>query len=286
MNPEIRRQRIILQESGTDYSTNITNFLRTNPNFLNIYEHNVSLLPPTLRFYSPELARTIITNHEDLRTYFAVFAGHHYYKLQTSFNALVAHLPNNSTVDIIDYGCGQALATTVFYDYIIRHDKNIKVDKIILVEPSEFALKRGVLHLNYFIDHKQQDTEIKIVNRVLDEITTTDLTTNTTNIKIHLFSNILDLENFNLESLATKIKNSQSETNYFICVSALNEPRIIHFQNQFRNQNINCTNGTIQGRVFYFASKNWQNQCNIQMAQRIFKCNFDNNNQTTDDLPF
>ena len=295
MNPVIRQRRISLQETATAYSANMANLLTGNPRFLNLYEHNVAQLPVTLRFYNLDNGRTIINNHDDLRTYIAVFAGHHYWKLQTSFNALFQHLPTNSTIDIIDYGCGQALATTVFYDYIIRNNRNLRVDKIILVEPSDFALKRGILHLNYFIDHKDQDTEVKKVNLSLDNLATTDLTSNNTNTKIHLLSNILDIDSFNLNTLATKIRNSQRGTNYFVCVSPTNynaETRIVHFQNQYVNQNINCINGEIQGRVFNFSNRTLQNQYPIQMAQRIFKCNFDANiaRPTTvddfDDLPF
>ena len=289
MNPVIRQARISQQETGTTYATNIANLLRTNPNFLNLYENNVAQLPTALRWYDLDNGKAIINNTDDLRTYFAVFAGHHYYKLQTSFNALFQHLASNATVDIIDYGCGQALATPIFYDYCIRNGKNIRVEKIILVEPSDLAVKRGILHLNYFIDHRQQDTVIKKVNLSLDNIVQTDLTSNAANIKIHLFSNILDIETFNLTALATKIKNSQTATNYFICVSPANETRIFNFQNQFTNQNINCANGTIQGRVFVFAGRAWQNQYQIQMAQIIFKCNFVANvtrQNPVDDLPF
>lgn len=292
MNPVIRQRRISLQETGTPYSANMPNLLTNNPRFLRLYEHNVAQLPVTLRFYNLDNGKKVIDNYDDLQTYIAVFAGHHYYKLQTSFTALFPHIPVNATVDIIDYGCGQALATTVLYDYIIRNNRNIRIDKIILIEPSDLALRRGTMHLNYFIDHKQQDTEIKKVNLSLDNLTNADLTSTTSNIKIHLLSNILDIDNFNLVSLANKIKNTQRGTNYFVCVSPTNynaETRIVHFQYQYINQNINCISGEIQGNVFNFGNRAWQNPYPIQMVQRIFKCNFETNFTRpipVDDLPF
>jgi hypothetical protein len=54
-----------------------------------------------------------------------------------------------NAVEIIDWGCGQALATVVLNDYL--NEKNINhlnVDKIILIEPSELTLKRAALHTN------------------------------------------------------------------------------------------------------------------------------------------
>jgi hypothetical protein len=293
-----RANRLALQETGTQYATAISNVLQTNPRFWNIYEYNISQTQ-NLTFgeiWQPlENGVVIINDHHTLIKYITCYGGHHYQKLQTSFVALFPHITANSNIDIVDYGCGQALATTVFYDYMLRSNKNFNVNKITLIEPSDLALKRGILKLNHFINHKQQNTEVKKVNKKLDDLTEADLTTNNTSIKIHLFSNILDVTSFDLNRLATKIKNSQKGLNYFVCVSPYNETaptRIQNFQSQFSSTSLPCQSEKIYKRVFDIRNKVWNDTYGIAMSQKIFKCNFAtattraNNFDIDDDLPF
>ena len=293
-----RANRLALQETGTQYATAISNVLQTNPRFWDIYEYNISQTQ-NLSFgeiWQPlENGVVIINDHHTLTKYITCYGGHHYQKLQTSFVALFPHITANSNIDIVDYGCGQALATTVFYDYMLRNNKNYNVSKVTLIEPSDLALKRGILKLNHFINHKQQNTEVKKVNKKLDEVTEADLTTNNTNIKIHLFSNILDVTSFNLQQLITKIKNTQKGTNYFVCVSPSNgtaQTQITSFQNQFNGTNINCQSEIIYKPAYDIRNRRMDDSYRITMFQRIFKCNFatvttrTNNFQIDDDLPF
>ena len=296
MNQQIRQDRISLQETGTTYSNGIANTLTGVPSFWKIYERNVELLSRDVHYAqvlsSLESGTRIITDHQTLSNYLACYAGLHYHKLQTSFDVLFPQLPVNATVDIIDYGCGQALATTVFYDYIIRKGKNIKVDKVILVEPSDLALKRGILHLNYFIDHKQQDTIVKKKNLYLDNVSNPDIESNSANIKIHLLSNILDVVGFDISALTRKINSTQKGMNFFICVSPFNstsKDRIENFQRDFNSTSIYCPSSTFNAKAFVIKNNQWEDECKISMFQRIFKCNFESHirrQNPVDDLPF
>lgn len=293
---EQRQRRLALQETGTDYSNNIPTVLTGVPDFWKIYEHNVGLLPRTVHYTTILTAlasgTAIINDQQMLSNYLACYGGLHYHKLQTSFDTLFQHLASNATVDIIDYGCGQTLATTVFYDYLIRNNKNVRVDNIVLIEPSDIAIKRGILHLNYFIAHRQQNAEITKLNSVLDNISADNLSSNSTNIKIHLLSNILDVIGFDIVSLTDKIKSSQRGINYFICVSPYNttsQERITVFQNSFVSDRINCPSSAFTRKAFVLKNNRWEDDCKISMVQRIFKCNFDTRNTRqnhADDLPF
>lgn len=293
-----RANRLALQETGTQYATAISNLLQTNPRFWSIYEYNISQTQ-NLSFqeiWQPlENGVVIINDHQTLIKYITCYGGHHYQKLQTSFIALFPQITANSNIDIIDYGCGQAIATIVFYDFMLHNNKNYNVNKVTLIEPSDLALKRGILKLNHFINHKQQNTEVKKVNKRLDEVTEADLTTNNSNIKIHLFSNILDVPSFNLQRLVTKIKNTQKGTNYFVCVSPFNataQTQITSFKNQFNCININCQSEVIHKPAYDIRTRRIDNSYRITMFQRIFKCNFTaattspNNFQFDDNLPF
>ncbi len=48
---------------------------------------------------------------------------------------------------------------------------------------------------------------------------TNDVNSKTEAVKIHIFSNILDIEIVDLNRLASLLKNSQTGANYFICIS-------------------------------------------------------------------
>jgi len=56
-------------------------------------------------------------------------------KLYSSFDK-VSHQLDNQTINIIDWGCGQALATSLLIDYIKEKKLNIKLSNITLIEPS------------------------------------------------------------------------------------------------------------------------------------------------------
>ena len=276
-------RRTALQETGTTYANSISGLLETNLNFWSIYENNVNQTTH-LRygqiFDSLDNGLAIIDDHQTLLNYIACYGGHHYHKLQTSFDALFPKIPANSNIEIIDYGCGQGLATTAFYDYMLRSTKNFAVENIILIEPSLLSLKRGILHLNHFINHKQQDTEIKRINKMLDDVTETELRTSNPTIKVHLFSNILDVTTFDLSLLARKIENAQKGINYFVCVSPDNltaEERIFNFKRSFAHTDITdipSTSQQILGKVYNFTKKQWQDDYKITICQSIFKCNF------------
>ncbi len=275
---QFKTNRLALQETGTDYANAISNLMQPTPSFWRIYEYNVSKTThlSVNQILNNNNGVAIIQNSQNLINYIAAYAGMHYHKLQTSFTTIFSQLPNNAQINIVDYGCGQALATIAFYDYAIRHNKNFQVDKIILIEPSDIALKRGILKLNYFIDYTNQHTEISKVNKSLDQLLNNDLITSNTNIKIHLLSNILDVDSFNYIQLANKIRATQRGINYFICVSpdrfnALN--RIVGFQNCFNQQNIPCETGTLYKKIYRVANQRWIEAHQITMVQKIFRCN-------------
>ena len=275
----IRQHRFALQESGTDYAQEIATVLQPVPNFWKLYEHNVLStmhIPGWDLLNSLNNGTAIIQELQTLSNYVAAYGGHHYFKLITAYNALFPLLPENAKVDILDYGCGQALATLVFYDHMIRSNKNFQVNQITLIEPSKIAVKRGILKLNHFIDYKNHVCAVREVNKALNDLEMSDITTPPDNIKIHLFSNILDVTDFDYTALAEKIKKTQKGINYCICVSPANytaQNRIVSFQNCFSNTNIPCFSGGLQGKIFRQANKRWIDNHDVTMFQRIFRYN-------------
>lgn len=161
-----------------------------------------------------------------------------------------------SQIQIIDYGCGQGIASIVFLNYL--NQQQVKIDRIndiVLIEPSKIALNRAY----YFL---KDTSNVVTIEKKLDQLTTIDLKTNELSIKFHLFSNILDMgdDEFDLHNLADKIKNSQKGVNYFLCVSPREKQKLNKFMMCFENYH----EISVSQEVSYFEeNKDWKITYNI-----------------------
>jgi hypothetical protein len=177
---------------------------------------------------------TPLTMEKELFIYMKSFGNMHYAKMISALNFLPKENIEEN-IEIIDWGCGQALATIVFLEYCKKNNISIKPN-VILIEPSEIALKRASLHAKCFCP----EAKIKTVCKYLDEIDKDDILTTVDTIKIHLFSNILDVELFSISQLENLISETQKGLNYFICVSPyindLKTERIESFNRYFSNK--------------------------------------------------
>jgi len=122
---------------------------------------------------------------------------------------------DNKSIEIIDWGAGQALACMVFFDFLSSNKLSTIIDQVLLIEPSELCIKRGILHIGKY----NFSNNIRTVKKELDSVSENEVITSQTSIKIHLFSNILDIENFSIVKLIKLIENTQKGTNYFVCAS-------------------------------------------------------------------
>ena len=165
-----------------------------------------------------KLNQGVIVIEEEVLLYKYIFSygKMHKAKLYSSFDTVI-HQLNNKTINVIDWGCGQALATSLLIDYIKENSLNIDISNVTLIEPSSLALSRGMLHVDVL---KEKPIVIDAVNKDIDSLEIADLTIDNQNITLHLFSNILDVEFFRLDrEFLEKISSSQKGVNYFICVS-------------------------------------------------------------------
>ncbi len=158
----------------------------------------------------------IIKREEEMIAYLRRFGNMHKAKLDTAFKELNFDEINiNKDVEIYDWACGQALAIMVFADFIREKNINLNINKITLIEPSEICIKRAALHTSHFFDNIQIETICKDI----DSLNNDDFIINSNSIKFHLFSNIIDIEEFDLFDIYNLIKETQIGLNYFICVS-------------------------------------------------------------------
>jgi hypothetical protein len=151
----------------------------------------------------------IIESYEELYEYMKRFGNMHKAKLQSAFEPLPNSFP--SKVNIIDWGCGQGIASMIFIE---KFGADI-IHNITLIEPSELAIKRAALHVKKYNQH----IPIKTICKKLDELEESDFTEGQADIIVHLFSNILDIDDYSQTHLIDLIECTQSGTNYFVCAS-------------------------------------------------------------------
>lgn len=219
-------------------------YIESNTSYANVIENCGNLTFAWVKSYAsqrqpnnPLLHRGVepLQNEDELYQYIHQFGNMHYAKLVEAFSNLPLAI-RVQKLHIIDWGCGQGLATIT---YLIK--KRPSLCKITLIEPGLPALKRAALNVKYF--HRKYSMGIfncRTLNKDFDLLTKEDLSVESDSCKIHLFSNTLDIENrYDIKKLITLIKSTQKGKNYFICVSPYqNEEkrrRIISFVEKFKD---------------------------------------------------
>lgn len=163
---------------------------------------------------SLDRGKAIIESPEQLLAYYHSFGPMHKAKLMDGLSGLPNEVFNHE-LELIDWGCGQGFASMMFFQYLLDENLQSTIHKVTLIEPSEIALQRAALHVRKF----NNNVEIYTINNILDKLSINDFSNVTTRTKIHLFSNILDIDFFSMTELIQLIKTSFSGENYFVCVS-------------------------------------------------------------------
>ena len=226
-----------LLESNTPYSLLVE---KTNPDFNSI--KNISIdqykkIENDSIFHSLQRGVNILTEESQLYAYLHSYGNMHYKKMITSFDFFPKEVLFNNDIDVIDWGCGQGLATLSLLDYYNKIKQSSIPKLIILIEPSELAIKRASLHIKKLANN----IDIKTINKDLDSLIRSDFDNKIASVKLHLFSNILDIDLFSMSQLTKLIESTFQGNNYFICVSPyineLKTNRLDSFVNYFSNYN-------------------------------------------------
>lgn len=223
------------------------------------YENLLSIARSTNPNVYDELGRGVaILNSEDqMLQYLYSFGCMHEAKLKSAFEPIDFDVFEEKHIELVDWGCGQGIASVLFKEYADRKYCNPIIDKVTLIEPSEMCIKRAALHVDKIVKPKK----IITLNSTLDDLSYGRLQTSNENIKIHLFSNILDVESFSLKNLIKEIYSNFGGINYFICVSPyindLKTNRLDVFMQSFANKQFNLLkNENISNVGYWSCSKN------------------------------
>jgi len=188
-----------------------------NANFDIIHKLSVNhykLVADDSIFYSLQRGIRVITDENQLFAYMNSYGNMHFCKLISSYKYLPQEYFKNE-LSVIDWGCGQGLATMALIDFLNANCCEYRIKSVYLIEPSEIALKRASLH----IDKYNNAIKIRTINKDIDSLSKADFNNCNISCKLHLFSNILDIDLFSLTNLTNFIYSNFKGENYFVCVS-------------------------------------------------------------------
>jgi hypothetical protein len=247
--------------------------------FINIYNDSVTRAAVRVPFDNLDNGTRVLSDESECIRYLALYGGHHFHKLYAAYGSTKFENIEGRNIEIFDWGCGQALATCVLIDYLIEKNANLNVSSITLIEPSKVALERGqCLIRQMFQNDNSTDSVVRLVNKYIDDVGSTDLVSNPDSIKIHLFSNILDVEGFDLSQLYRSIASSFQGVNRFICTSPDYErqQRLEAFYDFFLQAHqvaySSSSSEPIYGEVFYAATGRYEKR-RIGRCERQFTVN-------------
>ena len=191
-----------------------------NPSFekiRNLAKDFIMKLPEQLKdelYEEIERGEKQLETEPELMYYLHAFGKMHKAKLNYAFEHLPETFFEIPEINIIDYGCGQAVATMCYADFLRKQGYEQKIRRVTLIEPSEAALKRAALHVSVFFP----DAEIATINKEFDDLETKDIACDEDVPTLHLLSNVLDLECFSLITFKKLVKKRIGPSNLFVCV--------------------------------------------------------------------
>lgn len=265
-----------MENMGNNYANSVKSAIAVNPTFKAICEFNIQQFPIDgySKYYSQLGNGTaVLQTSEQLNTYLASYSDMHQHKLNLAFTSLFGKEDfNNKSAEIIDWGCGQAFASCVLIDFIKTNNINLDLSKFTLIEPSKMALQRGLEHIDAIYQRKPKPQTFSI-NEMADTSLSIKGFQTSGKIKIHLFSNVLDLVTLDLNKVFQNVTSNFNGLNYFVCVSPINGIRLQTFYKMFSQSNLLSSNGTSVVIEVFRPSAMKKITKSISRVEYIFKTN-------------
>ena len=160
----------------------------------------------------------LLDSDAQMKCYLYSFGKMHQAKIYRALSCISPSTYTSDGFDIVDWGCGQGLATICFFDYLREHNIENKVQKITLIEPSSAALERATIHVRAYVN---DNIPISCIDQYLNDVTQGEIAGDSP-VTIHFFSNILDIDSIDLKSLAEKVGSNVNGQHLFFCISPMN----------------------------------------------------------------
>lgn len=169
--------------------------------------------------------KVIISTIEQCAAYFFWFGKKHITNISKLYNNLPEDLfTEDQEIDLIDWGCGQGLATMLLCDFI--EEKRTTIKTVTLIDPSSVALERAEIYVKKFLP----DATVVSISQNFETISEKQFAHCSCTTHIHLFANIIDVPEINLPVLISLIQSICVEKNYFLCMNPAYQGDLRHCQ--------------------------------------------------------
>ncbi len=156
-----------------------------------------------------------LTTSDEMDMYLSSYGSMHQEKLLLAYNNLPKKLLSEDKISVIDYGCGQGIASMVLCDVLqamVSHP--YMISDFHLIEPSQACIKRAV----DFIHDFNSKAKIVYFNNPCEDIGRMVIQPKS-NVVIHLLSNVIDMPDFPRDTVARKLNDMTDHYNIVVCVS-------------------------------------------------------------------
>lgn len=160
----------------------------------------------------------LLDSDAQMKCYLFSFGRMHQAKVYRALSCISPSTYASGDFDIVDWGCGQGLATVCFFDYLRERRITNRVHKVTLIEPSDAARERAAIHVGAYVG---LNVTVSCIGSYLDDVKPEDIAGDSP-VTIHFFSNILDIGSIDLKSLAEKVGSNVQGQHYFFCISPMN----------------------------------------------------------------
>ena len=184
---------------------------------------------PWVAAYPDKDFTTLFTTEDQMNGYCAAYTQWHKGKLRIVFDrARQAGAFSPGNIAVIDWGCGQGLATLFLNEYL--HEQgltNCEIREVVLAEPAVAPLERAEFNVRIALNN----CLVKTVNKTLNDLSPRDLKLQSHCPVVHLFSNILDVSGISIKTISINLGANLGPDNYVLCVS----PYYPHMETRFGN---------------------------------------------------
>ena len=153
-----------------------------------------------------------------MKYYLHSYGRMHQAKIYKALSCIKQSVFASDDFDIVDWGCGQGLATVCFFDFLKKLHIQNRVQKVTLIEPSDAARERAEIHVGAYL---KDTSKVVAIGKFLDDVTEADIK-GCSAVTYHFFSNILDIKSIDLKGLAEKVGKNVLGQHYFFCIGPMN----------------------------------------------------------------
>lgn len=196
--------------------------------------------------------KALLTNHDQLCQYLYSYGSMHEAKLEDALSRVPVAFWKQD-FEIVDWGCGQAIGSLKVLDLLKNQGELSRVKRISLIEPGKAALARAAIHVEAA---SRDETDIRTINKFFEELSPEEISSLKGRPRLHLFSNILDVENIDLKHLAAIMDQSAKGSDCLVAVSPIysSSHRVEAFMEYFNSERIESI---YTARITGFRKRTW-----------------------------